>query len=263
MYTSTTKILSLSNLQPGNDLRDGDVDVGDLVESFRHGLPQLQNLVVRRLGAGERYQVLAGHRRLAAAKKLGWRHLEARIVEANDEQAELIGLEENLRRRALPDEAAAMARLVKLYEKRTPARRGGDRRSQKFQSGQVDRPGLGAMERAAKVSGKSVRETRRLARIGRLGVVELRSALAHGDINVLDAEKIAGLPPKQQRRRVRAVQRDRRQDPGVRRALEALAYVGRVLDGIRPGTLPIATALEFGERLAQARRALRACRRSP
>jgi ParB family transcriptional regulator, chromosome partitioning protein len=52
------------------------------------------------------YELIAGHRRLESAKKLGWSTIEAIIVESESELLKLeIELEENIQRRNLsPDE---------------------------------------------------------------------------------------------------------------------------------------------------------------
>src|ERR1700682_2941963 len=50
------------------------IDVDELAESLRaHGL--LQPIVVRRRGAG--YELIAGHRRYEAARRLGWSEIAA------------------------------------------------------------------------------------------------------------------------------------------------------------------------------------------
>ena len=57
-------------------------DLNELVESLRvHGL--LQPIVVRPSGA--RFQLIAGERRWRAAVELGWSHIEAYLVTADDQ----------------------------------------------------------------------------------------------------------------------------------------------------------------------------------
>ena len=56
----------------------GDADLAELADSLReHGL--VQPIVVR--ARGDRYQLIAGQRRLAAARKLGWERVPARVLE--------------------------------------------------------------------------------------------------------------------------------------------------------------------------------------
>ena len=63
-----------------------------------HGL--LQAIVVRSLPRG-RYELLAGHRRCAAARLAGWKQIRARIQEVSDSEAEEIVVIENLQREDL------------------------------------------------------------------------------------------------------------------------------------------------------------------
>ncbi len=83
----------------------GDADLAELAASLQeHGL--VQPIVVRR--RGDRYQLIAGQRRLAAAKKLGWTNIPTRVLEVEDRQMAEIAIVENLQRRDLdPLEKAA------------------------------------------------------------------------------------------------------------------------------------------------------------
>lgn len=59
---------------------------------------QLEPIVVRPVAKG-RYEVISGHRRLAAARKLNWATLEARVREMSDEDAESWGFATNFARK--------------------------------------------------------------------------------------------------------------------------------------------------------------------
>lgn len=89
--------------QPRSEL--GDADLAELTDSLReHGL--VQPIVVR--PRGDRYQLIAGQRRLAAARRLGWTSVPARVLEVEDRQMAEIAIVENLQRRDLdPLEKAA------------------------------------------------------------------------------------------------------------------------------------------------------------
>jgi ParB family chromosome partitioning protein len=92
--------------------RDGLGNIDELAASMaEHGL--LQPVVVRR--AGERYELIAGHRRLAAAKRLGWQNLSAVLRSADTDEAFVLTLVENLQRADLrpTEEAAALEALVR------------------------------------------------------------------------------------------------------------------------------------------------------
>jgi ParB family chromosome partitioning protein len=105
--------LPLVSIQPSprNPRHDiGDVD--ELAESLRaHGL--LQPVVVRRRGRG--YELIAGHRRLEAARQLGWAEIAAVVRDETDNQAYILTLVENLQREDLQpkEEAAALEVLVR------------------------------------------------------------------------------------------------------------------------------------------------------
>jgi ParB family chromosome partitioning protein len=75
-----------------------DADLAELANSLReHGL--LQPIVVRvREG---RYQLIAGQRRLAAARRLGWEKVPVRVLDVDDRQMSEIAIVENLQRRDL------------------------------------------------------------------------------------------------------------------------------------------------------------------
>ena len=72
--------------------------INELVDSIRqHGV--LQPLLVR--SAGDGYQLIAGERRLIAAKKAGLRQVPCRVLSLNDQQVSEVALEENLKRQDL------------------------------------------------------------------------------------------------------------------------------------------------------------------
>jgi ParB family chromosome partitioning protein len=82
-----------------------DADLAELADSLReHGL--VQPIVVR--AQGDRYQLIAGQRRLFAARKLGWETVPVRVLDVDDRQMSEIAIVENLQRRDLdPLEKAA------------------------------------------------------------------------------------------------------------------------------------------------------------
>lgn len=86
-------------------------NVNALAESLkRYG--QIQPILINKKNV-----LISGHRRLEAAKMLGWRTINAQIVDAGDELAKLeLELEENLQRQDLNDEEIqrAMKRIRKL-----------------------------------------------------------------------------------------------------------------------------------------------------
>lgn len=72
--------------------------IAELAESLdKHGM--LQPLVVRRVG--ERYQLIAGERRLRASIKAGWPDVPVQIRDVDDRQMSELAMIENLQRRDL------------------------------------------------------------------------------------------------------------------------------------------------------------------
>ena len=86
----------------------------ELADSIRaYGI--LQPLTVR--DRGDVYELVAGERRLRAARIAGLREVPCLIAEVGEEDAALLALIENLQRRDLDymEEAAAIARLIRRY----------------------------------------------------------------------------------------------------------------------------------------------------
>ena len=80
---------------------------------MRYGI--IQPLTVRRGSAG--YELIAGERRLRAARMAGLREVPCLLARADEEDSPLLALIENLQRRDLHwyEEAAAIAKLVSAY----------------------------------------------------------------------------------------------------------------------------------------------------
>lgn len=108
-----THSLLIASIQPSpRNPRHRVEGIAELADSLRvHGL--LQPVVVRRRGAA--YELIAGHRRLEAAKLLGWAEIAAVVRDETDDQAYILTLVENLQREDLTpkEEAAALEVLVR------------------------------------------------------------------------------------------------------------------------------------------------------
>ena len=75
------------------------------------------------------FALVAGAHRLEAARRLGWAHIEALIVEGTPDEVRLIEIDENLARAELTvlDRARFLATRKRIYLRLNPAqRRGGD-----------------------------------------------------------------------------------------------------------------------------------------
>lgn len=89
--------------------------LNELVDSIRqHGV--LQPLLVRAIGDG--YQLIAGERRLIAAKKAGLELVPCRVLELTDQQVCEVSLEENLKRQDLNvlEKAAAFQDYLQRFQ---------------------------------------------------------------------------------------------------------------------------------------------------
>ncbi len=90
--------IPLDSLAPSRNVREG-LDIAELTESVReHGV--LQPIRVRPAGSG-RYQIIAGHRRVAASRAAGRRTVPAIVAIENDETAAAQTIVENLQREDL------------------------------------------------------------------------------------------------------------------------------------------------------------------
>ena len=96
----------------GHNPRRSLGELDELAASIaEHGL--LQPVVVRQTGA--RFELIAGHRRLEAVRKLGHDHVPAVVRCTDEDQAYVLTLVENLQRIDLrpTDEAAALEKLIR------------------------------------------------------------------------------------------------------------------------------------------------------
>jgi ParB/RepB/Spo0J family partition protein len=109
--------------------------VDEIAESIK-AIGQLQNITLRRIqtrAPGHRYELIAGQHRLEAARKLGWATIRCIVLDegTSDEEAELIEIDENLKRAELSaaELSIVLARRKALYEKRFPEAQHGGARS--------------------------------------------------------------------------------------------------------------------------------------
>lgn len=95
-------------------LETADADL-EVLEASMARMGQLEPIVVRPLGR-ERYEVVSGHRRLAAARRLKWKELAARVVEMDDNSAQGWGFATNYARKPIGIfwEAVEVRRLLAL-----------------------------------------------------------------------------------------------------------------------------------------------------
>ncbi len=106
--------IEIGRIEPPAFQFRSELVVDDLMESIRQrGL--LYPIIVR--VRGDRFELVAGHRRLTAFKKLGLRRIPAHILELDDRDAYEISLIENVQRRTMDpmDEARAFDKYVEEY----------------------------------------------------------------------------------------------------------------------------------------------------
>jgi len=89
------------------NIRSVETDLSELIVSVKND-GVLQPLIVRKTEDGT-YEVIAGGRRLQAAKEAGLKEVPCRVVDVTDEEAILISLIENIQRNNLCDEEIAQA----------------------------------------------------------------------------------------------------------------------------------------------------------
>jgi ParB family chromosome partitioning protein len=114
-YLGILQDVSIFKISPcKNNLRENTSNIDELAESIKlYGL--LQPIVVR--PRNSRYEVVAGNRRLAAAKLLKLRKLSCHIIELSDKEAFEVGLIENVQHKTMNpiEESIAFKKYVQSY----------------------------------------------------------------------------------------------------------------------------------------------------
>ena len=106
-------LIERNPFQPRQDFEQAALN--ELIDSIRqHGV--LQPLLVRSANGG--YQLIAGERRLIAARKAGLQHVPCRVLDLTDQQVSEVALEENLKRQDLNvlEKATAFQDYLKRFE---------------------------------------------------------------------------------------------------------------------------------------------------
>ncbi|ATI11040.1 MULTISPECIES: ParB/RepB/Spo0J family partition protein [Acetobacter] len=122
--------IPLSQIDVGERLRAIDVDAAAVIAASMQEQGQRTPIEVRK--SGKRYQLIAGAHRLRALELAGIETAFAVVVKADDLEAQLLEIDENICRRELSplDRATFLAKRKEIYEALHPeTKRGGDRRS--------------------------------------------------------------------------------------------------------------------------------------
>jgi len=104
-----------NQFQPRTIFEDEKID--ELAQTLKtHGI--IQPIVVRQLEDEEQYEVIAGERRLRAAKVLEWETISSIIRNLTDTETASVALIENIQREQLSaiEEASAYVQLLELHE---------------------------------------------------------------------------------------------------------------------------------------------------
>lgn len=195
--------LPIDQIDARSDARQIDeATVGGLVDSI--GTVGLIN-PIRVRAVADRWEVIAGHHRLTACKRLGLAEITADIIDADDLHAELAMIDENLCRAELSpaDRAAQTARRKAIYEELHPqTQQGGNYQGGQFV--QTDEASFAA--ETAKVIGKDERTVRRDAERGEKVIPEVIDMIRGTKLDTgTYLDKIKGLRPNEQ---VAAAKRD-------------------------------------------------------
>ncbi|NLY14316.1 MAG: ParB/RepB/Spo0J family partition protein [Gammaproteobacteria bacterium] len=166
--------LSLDSIQRGKYQPRGDMDQTSLEELAQSIKAQgvMQPIVVR-LVAKNTYEIIAGERRWRASKLAGLETVPALVRDVSDEAAIAMALIENIQREDLNpvEEAIALQRLQKEFEL--------------------------TQQEVANAVGKSRASVANLLRL--IGLPEeVKTLLAHGDLEMGHARALLGLPQDQQ-----------------------------------------------------------------
>ena len=166
--------LSLECIQRGKYQPRGDMDQASLEELAQSIKAQgvMQPIVVR-LVAKNTYEIIAGERRWRASKLAGLETIPALVRDVSDEAAIAMALIENIQREDLNpvEEAVALQRLQKEFEL--------------------------TQQEVANAVGKSRASVANLLRL--IGLPdEVKTLLAHGDLEMGHARALLGLPAEQQ-----------------------------------------------------------------
>ena len=203
--------IPLTDIDVGKRLRPIDQDQAAMIAASMAERGQSTPIEVRAhpiSGASYGYKLVSGGHRYHAAEINGWTEIAAIVVEANDEQARLIELEENLVRHELNalDRAVFLAEWQSVYVTLHPeARRGGDRKSQRDQTATMAVRSESFSDAARERIGLSERSVRRAVQLAKSLPADVRAGLAGTDISRHSHElaALAGEPGEIQRKGVK------------------------------------------------------------
>ena len=194
----TVSIESINTDRPGlrlevcNDLKDSIKNIG-----------LLNPLVVNC-----DYELIAGGRRYATVKSMGWDEVPVTLLDPDDDVCELIEelahIDENISRKNLTEmeEEKALLRRKKIYEQLYPeTRKGGDRKSDSFKT---SKRGVDKKEsftaNTSKRTGKSKASVERAIRRAEMSSDDLNQARSENIVNTSSADSLVRLSKNDQKK---------------------------------------------------------------
>ncbi len=213
-----------------NRLRSVDEAAVDHIAESMAARGQIYPIQIRTIEPG-RFRLIAGAHRIAAARKLGWTHIEAFLVDdLEEEEISLLEIDENLCRAELNpiDKAHFFATRKEIYQRLYPeTRHGGDRKSLEYRDNingpqwpldpnsrdlPKNRP-LSFAEDTAASTPWSPRTIKRYTRIGERLDPDLRKALSGTPVGrrLKDLERIADMDADKQQDLLQRIQNAERQ----------------------------------------------------
>lgn len=185
----TIESIPVSRMVPFKD-HPFKVEEGEELERLKESIEKSGVLVpvLLRPAAGGGYEVISGHRRLAACKALGITEMPAVVRDLSDEDAVIAMVDANLQREHILPSEKAFAYKMKM----DAMKRQGQRTD--LTSGQVV-PKLTAEEISENESGRQVKRYIRLTNL----IPELLKLVDHGDIALNTAVGLSYLKPCEQR----------------------------------------------------------------
>jgi len=192
------KKIPLEVIEPGDRLRELDpVYVSEIAASFDdkggEGKGQISPIEVREPDENGRYRLIAGLHRVAAAKQLQWKAIQASVVKCTNDEARLREIDENLVRRDLNvlDRAAFMAAREAVWNEMHPETVGGRAgANSRYHATQI----IGFAANAAKslgVSPTTIRDWLNIARMTACLKGELRERVSASDLGNKRGELMA------------------------------------------------------------------------
>lgn len=215
---------SIADIHIGERLRPIDADYVEAIAASMAEHGQISPIMIRRTPAKNKgatpYTLVAGGYRTTAAKLLGWTEIDAIVVSADQLEAQLLEISENLYRNELNplDRSIFVMKYRELWEeKHGEIKRGGDQRANPHDAGLIFAPGRELSKAVQERLGISNDKYERAVRIGKNLDPILRNAVRGTSAETDQSQllKLAKLPRDEQVKIAAAL----KQEPDVKKVL--------------------------------------------